>query len=240
VGFTAVFKTTGSGNIDFAWIDDTKYTGELTYTPVVESFSGWDFWAFVVSICYLNLPKYPIWHANDCLVVGWVLHRLGHLQYNKISCLDRYRYSFHFLFRLQHCRPLFPLNSRTSKSQMARIHAKYLTGNPYTSFPQSIVDAWQSQVEGGFEYYDHFVFPCTATLPSFVVGIGNARFNLPSSIFNGGYYGSTADGVRYCWSLFFSTGSNDLATLGMPFLELLFVVYDVGNRQMGFGNNTGL
>jgi hypothetical protein len=59
-GFTTSFYANGAGVVDFGSIDEKKYTGDLTYTPVTETFSGWDYWAFTVSIPAFDQPFEPL------------------------------------------------------------------------------------------------------------------------------------------------------------------------------------
>jgi hypothetical protein len=112
------------------------------------------------------------------------------------------------------------------------------TGGTYCAFPESVVNEWYAAIEGGtFDSQGNFVFPCDAELPNINFGIGEGLYTVYGSLFN---YGTSND-VGYCWTSLYTTPDDSYAYMGLPFFYSLFVVHDLGNNRMGFGNrHTGL
>ncbi|RMD43910.1 hypothetical protein DV735_g1171, partial [Chaetothyriales sp. CBS 134920] len=116
--------------------------------------------------------------------------------------------------------------TRTSYSGIAD------TGTTLLLLPDSVVDAYYAQVSGAENSSSEggYVFPCSASLPNFVVGIGSSRFTIPGSYLN---YAPTDSTGSTCFGGLQSDAGIGLAIYGDIFLKAVFVVFDNDNLRLG-------
>ena len=167
--FTADLKKGVPGTYDFGFIDSSKYTGTITYTPVATSNGFWEF-------------------TGTGYAVG--------------------------------------SGSFTSSS----IDAIADTGTTLLLLDNSIVSAYYAKVSGAA--YDNtqggYTFPCSATLPSFTLGIGSYKSVIPGSYMN--YAPSSGSS---CFGGLQSNSGIGFNIYGDIWLKSQFVVFDAGNTQLG-------
>lgn len=133
--FTATLKHGAAGSYDFGFINTTKYTGALTYTPVTQQ----QYWMF-------QATTYTVGGTSFSGNIG-------------SSIAD--------------------------------------TGTTLWYLPSAVVSNYYSKVSGAKNSASAggWVFPCSATLPNFVVTIGGATHTVPGSLINySPYAGSTCFG----------------------------------------------
>ncbi|CAJ2502184.1 Uu.00g095780.m01.CDS01 [Anthostomella pinea] len=172
--WTADLKYHKSGCYDFGVIDDSKYTGQITYTDV-DSSDG--FWMFDVS---------------------------G-----------------------------YGIGNNTFQSTSFQGIAD--TGTTLAMLPAQVVKAYYKQVRGAKldNSQGGYVFPCQANLPSFVYGVGNARYEIPGQYIN--YAPVDNDGTT-CFGGIQSDAGIGFAILGDILLKSAFVVFDASENvpRLGF------
>lgn len=68
------------------------------------------------------------------------------------------------------------------------------TGTSIIFLPDTVVNAYWAKVSGASydSKYGAYTFPCSATLPTFTVGVGSARYALPGAYLNYGPVSSTS------------------------------------------------
>lgn len=68
------------------------------------------------------------------------------------------------------------------------------TGTSINFLPDSVVNAYWAKVSGASynSNYGAYTFPCSATLPTFTIGIGSAKYTLPGAYQNYGPVSSTS------------------------------------------------
>lgn len=97
------------------------------------------------------------------------------------------------------------------------------TGTTLLYLPDSIVRAYYGQIKGAQNSRSAggYVFPCSATAPSFTFGVGSARYTIPGSFMN---YGEAESNL--CFGGLQS--STDIGTniYGDVALKAAFVVFD--------------
>lgn len=107
------------------------------------------------------------------------------------------------------------------------------TGTTLLLLPDSIVQAYWSKVAGAA--YDSswaaILFPCSRTLPDFTFGIGTYRGVIPGRYMNYGQVNSST-----CYGGIQSQGTIGFSIFGDIALKAQFVVFDLGNRRVGFAN----
>ncbi|KAI9721283.1 MAG: hypothetical protein M1812_002445 [Candelaria pacifica] len=106
------------------------------------------------------------------------------------------------------------------------------TGTTLLLIPQNIVTAYYAQVRGA--KYDStqggYTFPCSTTLPNFIVGIGSYRATVPGSLINFAPVTSTT-----CFGGIQSNAGIGFSIFGDIFLKSQFVVFDGGaTPRLGF------
>lgn len=105
------------------------------------------------------------------------------------------------------------------------------TGTTLFYLPTSVVSAYYKKVSGAqnSNTYGGWIFPCSATLPNFVVSIGGATHTVPGSYMN---YAPNGDGT--CFGGIQPNTGIGFSIFGDIFLKSQFVVFDVGNNRLGF------
>ncbi|KAI9166552.1 hypothetical protein HJFPF1_02661 [Paramyrothecium foliicola] len=107
------------------------------------------------------------------------------------------------------------------------------TGTTLLLVPDEIVNAYYDGVEGA-EYDDYqgmIVFPCETSLPDFYFGLGAFRGLVPGNYIN---YGQAND--THCFGGIQTSEGIPFAVLGDILLKAQFVVFDLGNKRVGFAN----
>lgn len=107
------------------------------------------------------------------------------------------------------------------------------TGTSLLLLPDSIRNAYYAQVRGaGFDsYWGAVVFPCGSFLPDFRFGQGSYRGFIPGRYMNYGQINAT-----HCFGGIQSSGGFSFAIFGDIALKAQFVVFDYGNKRLGFAN----
>lgn len=107
------------------------------------------------------------------------------------------------------------------------------TGTSQLLVPQSIVDDYYAQVpnSGLDEQTGMQVFPCDASLPDFIFGLGEYRGRLPGNYVS---YGAVND--TYCYGGIQSSEGIPFGVFGDTLLKAQFVVFDLGSLHVGFAN----
>jgi len=105
------------------------------------------------------------------------------------------------------------------------------TGTTLIYLPASTVTAYYKKVAGSQNSYQAggYIFPCSATLPSFTVYISGVRRIVPGNYIKyAPYYNNM------CFGGIQSNDGMGLSILGDIFIKSQFVVFDVGNTRIGF------
>ncbi|OAA72294.1 endothiapepsin precursor [Cordyceps fumosorosea ARSEF 2679] len=108
------------------------------------------------------------------------------------------------------------------------------TGTSLLLLPQDVVDAYYAKVPGSRldARLANVVFPCNATLPNFVFGVGDGyRGIVPGSYIN---YGRVSN--RECFGGLQSSTGIPFSVFGDVLLKAQFVVFDRGTLRVGFAN----
>ncbi|EXJ96072.1 aspergillopepsin I [Capronia coronata CBS 617.96] len=168
--FTADLKKGAPGTYNFGFIDGSKHTGAITYTPVNTANGFWEFTGTGYGV--------------------------GDGSFQQIS-----------------------------------IDAIADTGTTLLLLDDSIVSDYYSQVSSA--RYDNtqggYIFPCSASLPDFVVGIEDYHAVVPGSFINfAPATGST------CYGGIQSNQGLGFSIYGDVFLKAVFAVFDSDNTQVGF------
>lgn len=107
------------------------------------------------------------------------------------------------------------------------------TGTSLLLLSDDIVDAYWDKIPGS--YYDDewaaVLFPCSAILPDFVLGIGLYKGVVPGRYMNYGYVDDTL-----CYGGLQSQGDIDFAIIGDTALKAQYAVFDLGNMRVGLAN----
>lgn len=157
-------RARAAGSYDFGFIDEAKYTGNITYVPVNPYPGYWTFSASGYGIGTDDFVDSPIEGIAD-------------------------------------------------------------TGTSLLYLPTAIVTAYYSQVQGATNsfIYGGYVVPCSATLPSFTFGIGEARLTIPPSYMS---YGPVAEGSSTCFGGLQSSSGLGVNIWGDVALKAAFVVFN--------------
>ncbi|KAK1998083.1 eukaryotic aspartyl protease [Colletotrichum falcatum] len=109
------------------------------------------------------------------------------------------------------------------------------TGTTLLLLPDSIVNAYYKKISGA--KYDSsqggYVFPCSATVPSFTFGVGSARITIPGSYMN---YAPVT--TSQCYGGLQSNSGLGLSIFGDVALKAAFVVFNGGTKQLGWASKT--
>ncbi|KAJ5662506.1 Penicillopepsin-1 [Penicillium maclennaniae] len=105
------------------------------------------------------------------------------------------------------------------------------TGTTLLLLDSTIVSQYYSQVSGAKNDNNAggYVFPCSATLPSFSVSINGYTATVPGSLMN---YGPSGDGS--CLGGLQSNAGIGFSIFGDIFLKSQYVVFDASGPQLGF------
>ncbi|KAK4149436.1 aspartic peptidase domain-containing protein [Chaetomidium leptoderma] len=112
------------------------------------------------------------------------------------------------------------------------------TGTSLVYLPNSILTAYYRQVQGATNSanYGGYVFPCSATLPAFTFGIGEARFTIPPAYIS---YAPVTEGSATCFGGLQSSRGIGVNIWGDVALKAAFVVYNGENPpKIGWANKT--
>ncbi|KAH8901805.1 Asp-domain-containing protein [Coniochaeta sp. PMI_546] len=110
------------------------------------------------------------------------------------------------------------------------------TGTTLLYLPSTIVTAYYRQVSGSSNSrtYGGYVFPCSATLPTFTFGVGSARITIPAAYLN---YGPVATNV--CFGGLQSSSGIGINIFGDVALKAAFVVFNGGSTPtLGWAKKT--
>lgn len=105
------------------------------------------------------------------------------------------------------------------------------TGTTLLLMDDSIVEGYYSQVTGAKMDVTQggYVFPCSAELPDFVLGIGSGQATIPSSLMTLGNIGGSQ-----CFGGLQSNQGIGLSIYGDVFLKAVLAVFDADNERFGF------
>ncbi|KAI1641985.1 endothiapepsin [Daldinia loculata] len=111
------------------------------------------------------------------------------------------------------------------------------TGTTLALLPDSIVTAYYRQVSGAKldQQQGGYVFPCSASLPDFVFGVEDAKFNIPGQYIN---YAPVDDST--CFGGIQSDEGIGFSIFGDVALKAAFVVFDSseGSPRLGFAKKS--
>jgi hypothetical protein len=107
------------------------------------------------------------------------------------------------------------------------------TGTTLMLLPDNVVNAYYAKVPSA-QYSDSqggYIFPCSATLPSFSAVIGGRKFTVPGSYINYAQVTSSQ-----CYGGLQSSSGAGISIFGDIFLKAMFVVFSMENStpQLGF------
>ncbi|CAI7593379.1 unnamed protein product [Penicillium glandicola] len=107
------------------------------------------------------------------------------------------------------------------------------TGTTLLLVDSSVVTAYYKQVSGATNSntYGGYVFPCTATLPSFTVTINGYNAVVPGDYIN---YAPVTTGSSTCYGGIQSNSGIGFSIFGDIFLKSQYVVFDSDGPQIGF------
>jgi hypothetical protein len=111
------------------------------------------------------------------------------------------------------------------------------TGTTLLLVPNSVVSAYYSKVSGAsYSSADGgYIFPCTATLPSFTFGAGSYRGTIPGSFIN---FAPVDNTNKECYGGIQSDEGIGFSIYGDILLKAQFIVFDGGNTRLGFASKT--
>lgn len=109
------------------------------------------------------------------------------------------------------------------------------TGTTLLLLPDSIISAYYAKVSGASYSNSQaaYVFPCSATLPSFTFGVGSARITIPGSYIN--YAPITSSS---CYGGIQSNSGIGFTIFGDVALKAAFVVFNGGTNQIGWASKS--
>jgi hypothetical protein len=99
------------------------------------------------------------------------------------------------------------------------------TGTTLLYLSSSIVTNYYRQVSGSSNSrtYGGYVYPCSATLPSFTFGVGSARITIPGTFMN---YGPVETGSSTCFGGLQSSSGIGINIFGDVALKAAYVVFN--------------
>lgn len=99
------------------------------------------------------------------------------------------------------------------------------TGTTLLYLPAAVVKAYWAQVSGSSSSSSvgGYIFPCSATLPSFTFGVGTARIVIPGSYID---FGPISTGSSTCFGGIQSSAGIGINIFGDVALKAAFVVFD--------------
>ncbi|KAI8630028.1 secreted aspartic proteinase precursor [Xylariaceae sp. FL1651] len=111
------------------------------------------------------------------------------------------------------------------------------TGTTLAMLPAQIVQAYYKKVSGAKldQTQGGYVFPCTANLPNFVFGVGNAKISIPGKFIN---YAPADQSGKTCFGGIQSDEGIGFSILGDVALKAAFVVFDASSNtpRLGWAN----
>ncbi|EOD50683.1 secreted aspartic proteinase precursor [Neofusicoccum parvum] len=109
------------------------------------------------------------------------------------------------------------------------------TGTTLLLLPDSVVSAYYAKVSGSSYSSSQggYVFPCSATLPSFTFGVGSARITIPGTYMN--YAPVTSSS---CYGGIQSNSDIGFTIFGDIALKAAFVVFNGGTNQIGWASKS--
>jgi hypothetical protein len=115
------------------------------------------------------------------------------------------------------------------------------TGTTLIYVDDSIVDDYYSNVDGAENDSNQggYVFPCSATLPSFSITVGGVAQTVPGRFIN---YSPVSSGSSTCFGGIQSNSGVGFNIFGDIFLKSKYVVHDVstGSPRLGFAQQAGV
>ncbi|KAJ4389554.1 hypothetical protein N0V93_007024 [Gnomoniopsis smithogilvyi] len=162
--FTADLGYHAAGTYNFGYIDDSAYTGSITYTDVDTSQGFWGF----------TSTGYSVGSGSF---------------------------------------------SSTSISGIAD------TGTTLLYLPAAVVKAYYAQISGSSNSASAggYIFPCSATLPSFTFGVGSAKITIPGEYMD---FGAISTGSSSCFGGIQSSADIGVNIFGDVALKAAFVVFE--------------
>ncbi|KAH7146223.1 secreted aspartic proteinase precursor [Dactylonectria macrodidyma] len=111
------------------------------------------------------------------------------------------------------------------------------TGTTLLLLPSAINKAYYAKVSGAklSSSVGGYVFPCSATLPTFTFGVGSARFTIPASYLN---YSPISEGSSTCFGGLQPSEDIGINIFGDIALKAGFVVFDGGATRLGWANKS--
>lgn len=111
------------------------------------------------------------------------------------------------------------------------------TGTTLAMLPDAVVSAYYAQVSGAEESQTEggWVFPCTATLPSFTFGVGEGQITIPADYMN---YMEVDSSGSSCYGGIQSDADIGMAIFGDIALKAAYVVFDSENSRVGWAAKT--
>lgn len=111
------------------------------------------------------------------------------------------------------------------------------TGTTLAMLPDAVVSAYYAQVSGAEESQTEggWVFPCTATLPSFTFGVGEGQITIPADYMN---YMAVDQSGDSCYGGIQSDSDIGMAIFGDVALKAAYVVFDAAGSRVGWAAKT--
>ncbi|KAH7134553.1 aspartic peptidase domain-containing protein [Dactylonectria estremocensis] len=111
------------------------------------------------------------------------------------------------------------------------------TGTTLLLLPSAINKAYYAKVSGAKlnNSVGGYVFPCSATLPTFTFGVGSARFTIPAGYLN---YSPISEGSSTCFGGLQPSEDIGINIFGDIALKAGFVVFDGGNTRLGWATKS--
>lgn len=121
----------------------------------------------------------------------------------------------------------------SSKFVSTSIDAIADTGTTLLLMDDAIVSAYYKQVQGAKmdNTQGGYVFPCSAKLPNFSLGIGSGTATIPASLMS---LGAVSQGSSSCFGGLQSNQGIGLSIYGDVFLKAVLAVFDSDNQRFGY------
>lgn len=105
------------------------------------------------------------------------------------------------------------------------------TGTTLLLMDEAIVETYYAEIQGAEldNTQGGYVFPCSADVPDFSLGIGDGQSTIPGSLMS---LGSVGDGN--CFGGLQSNEGIGLSIYGDVWLKSVFAVFDADNKQFGY------
>lgn len=111
------------------------------------------------------------------------------------------------------------------------------TGTTLLMLPEQVVSAYYSQVDGAqdSEQEGGYVFSCDATLPDFTFAVGDGQITVPGKYIN---WSPVDTSNQTCYGGLQSDADIGISIFGDIALKSAFVVFDGGNKRLGWAAKT--